>query len=166
MRFWGQKKAAAEQAQEAELKKAVNFHTLAQIEKEISELDLAQVTSTTLNPNDLFLMERIGLAPMQVVFGNVVYSMGLRGVFRSFVRALTRGEMYDFSRLNEDARLLARNRMLKAAQNLGATSVIGVVFAVREYADFLEVTAVGTAVRRKDEGTPADQPAPTIAVSV
>ena len=43
---------------------------------------------------------------MQVV-SVMLFIMGLRGVCRSFFQALKRGEMVDFSRLNEDARLLA-----------------------------------------------------------
>lgn len=127
---------------------AVNFHTEEEIEKEISEAKYDELaSSTTLTPHELYLLQRMGYRPVQVVFGNVVYSMGVGGFIRTVLRALKRGELTDFSRLNKDARLLARNRMIQEAKTLGAEMVVGVKFDTREYADFIEVVAIGTAVR-------------------
>ena len=39
-----------------------------------------------------------------------------------------------------------RNRMLKEAKELGADAVINCEFEIREYADFMEVVAMGTAI--------------------
>lgn len=143
-----------------EAKEKVTFHNVEEIEKEINRSDLHQLpTSTTLTPHEVYLMRQMGYKPMQVVFGNVVFSMGALGFLRTIFRAFTRGEMVDFSRLNRDARLLARNRMLEMAKDLGAESVWGVKFDIREYADFIEVIATGTALQKDDRPiTPASVP--------
>ncbi len=119
------------------------------LEKEINGFDLQNAPhSTTFQPNDVYLVEKAGYQILQVVFGNIVYSMGLRGVMRSVTRAFKRGEMTDFTTMINDARLIARNRMIQNAIALAATDVIGVTIEIREFADFLEVTATGTAVIR------------------
>jgi len=141
---------------------SITFHNTEEIEKEIKGFEIEKAPfSSTLTPNELYLLRKSGFEPIQVVFGNVVFSMGLRGVFRSFIQALKRGEMVDFSRLNEDARVLARNRMLKEAAEIKADGVVSVSFDIREYADFMEVVAIGTAVRKT---TVADLPEPSVAV--
>lgn len=130
----------------------VTVHDVATLEKEIADFDMhGAPTSTTLSGNELYLLEQGGYRPVQLVFGNVVWSMGARGLIRSVQRAFTRGEMVDYTRMINDARLLARNRMLDQALRLGATDVISVILDVREWADFIEVTATGTAVIRTQD---------------
>jgi uncharacterized protein YbjQ (UPF0145 family) len=131
----------------------VQFHSTEELEKELTDFDYAlSPHSATLSPHEVYLLKQAGYEPVQVVFGNVVYSMGITGLLRTVWRAFTRGEMYDFTRLNKDARQLARNRLLEEARMLGATDVFGVVLDTREYADFMEVIATGTAVKKVREG--------------
>ncbi len=104
--------------------------------------------ATDLSPHDLYLLHQNGYEPLGYVVGVIVYSMGLRGLLRSVTRAFQRGEMGDFSRLNEIARDIAIERMQKKAEAFGATGVVGVHLNSREYADFIEVVATGTAVKR------------------
>ena len=122
---------------------------IATLEEEIHGVDLETMPWSTLMPaNEVFLLQKAGYEPLQVVFGNVVYSMGLRGVFRSIRGAFRRGEMPDFTRMNRDAREVARARMLVAAREIGGDGVVNASLDVQELADFLEVTMTGTAVRR------------------
>lgn len=119
------------------------------LDQEIARFDIAgAIGSTTLSAHDLYLLRAAGFAPKQIVFGNFVYSMGLGGVWRTVRRALKRGEIPDFTRMLNDARVLARNRLIEAAQAIGAEEVVGVHFTVNNFADFIEVSAVGTAVVR------------------
>jgi uncharacterized protein YbjQ (UPF0145 family) len=131
----------------------MTFHTTEQLEEEIHNFNYdTAAKSATLTPHEIYLMKQAGYEPVQIVFGNVVYSMGVAGLFRTIVRAFTRGEMYDFTRLNKDARQLARNRLLAEAHELGADHVFGVVFDTKEYADFIEIIATGTACKKVSEG--------------
>ena len=122
----------------------------------INELDREIVTfslqdaphSATLSVQELYLLEKAGYEVCQVVVGNIVYAMGLKGLLKSVQRAFVRGEMVDFTHMNRDARNLARNRMLDAAREVGATDVINVVFQTQEYADFIEITVIGTAIKK------------------
>jgi uncharacterized protein YbjQ (UPF0145 family) len=98
-------------------------------------------------------MRQMGYEPIQVVYGNFVYSMGLGGVFRSVRGAFSRGELPAFTRMNNDARVIARDRMLMSANVLGAHTVCGVEIEVKELADLLEVTCTGTAFRRVQAST-------------
>jgi len=125
-----------------------------ELDIEITEFDLQGApASTTLTPHELYLMNQLGYEPIQVVTGNIVYSMGVGGVWRSIKKGLRRGEVPDFTRILNDARVIARNRMLKAAIELGADRVVGVIFESKEFADFIEMTAMGTAVKKTNNGS-------------
>ncbi len=127
----------------------VNLTDAAGLEREINSFDFSTgPSSTTLSGNELYLLLQSGYEPLQIVFGNVVYSMGLRGVVQSFTRALRQGEMPAYTRMNNDARVLALKRLNEKGKALGGDMVMGVIFEIRTYADFEEVIATGTAVRR------------------
>ncbi len=144
-------------------KNAVRMHTVKDLDQEIANFHLAEKPhGTTLTAQELYVLERAGYEILNVVIGNIVYSMGLRGLLKTFSRAFTRGEMIDFTQMNRDAREIARNRMLEEAAELGATSVVGVIFETHEYADFLEITAIGTAIKKN---TAAQGNLPEIVVS-
>ena len=81
--------------------------------------------TTTLSAQQIYLLRSCGYRPLQVVVGTIVYSMGLRGVLRSVMRAFVRGEMADFSHLQRVARDLAISRMRERAREVGADGVVG-----------------------------------------
>lgn len=80
-------------------------------------------------------------------YGLVVRSMGLtKGIGASF-RALAGGEVGQYTRLLEDSRRHALDRMMENAQTLGANAVIGMRFDSSEIGQQLtEIVAYGTAV--------------------
>lgn len=132
----------------------ITISSIAELEREIQGFDLASApASATLTPSDLYMLEQRGYRVIQVVQGNIVYSMGVRGVLQSITRAFRQGEVVPFTRMNQDARRLALNRMLREAQRLGADTVIGVVFAQEMLADALEVTVLGTAIKRIEDAS-------------
>lgn len=119
------------------------------LEHEIRSFDIYNApASGALGAHDLYLLEQAGFRVIQVVTGNVVYSMGLKGLLRNVQRAFVRGEMPDFTAMIRDARVLARNRLLAEAAALGADGVIDFAWTTQEFADFLEVVATGTAIKR------------------
>ena len=127
--------------------------TVHELDEEIRSFDLINAPkSATFTPHDLYLLQQAGYEPIQVVVGNIVYSMGIGGVLRSLRRGLRRGEVPDFTQLLQDGRVLARNRMLEYARAVKADAVFGVVLETEEFADFIEVTATGTACRKIGEG--------------
>lgn len=127
----------------------LQVHGIDALEQELCTFDLANAPKgTTITAQELYVLERGGYELCNIVVGNIVYSMGLKGIFRTLQKALKRGEMTDFTRMNKDAREIARNRMLEEARKLGADSVIEVSITTSEYADFIEITVIGTAVKK------------------
>src|SRR3954469_4368781 len=115
----------------------MNIEEMNVLDMEIAKFDLHNAPkSCTLSVQELYLLEKAGYEVCQVVIGNIVYSMGVRGLLKSVQKALVKGEMLDFTHMNKDARNLARNRMLEAAKEVGATHVVNVVYQTQEYADF------------------------------
>jgi uncharacterized protein YbjQ (UPF0145 family) len=80
-------------------------------------------------------------------FGVVVRSMGFaKGIGAGF-KALAGGEVTQYTRLLEDSRRHAMDRMVQNAQVLGANAVVGMRFDSSEIGQSLtEIVAYGTAV--------------------
>jgi len=82
-----------------------------------------------------------------MVFGVVVRSMGMaKGITAGF-KALAGGEVKQYTRLVEDSRRHALDRMIENAQLLGAQGVVSFRFDSSEVGQSLtEIVAYGTAV--------------------
>ncbi|MGH9016720.1 MAG: YbjQ family protein [Acidimicrobiales bacterium] len=80
-------------------------------------------------------------------FGLVVRSMGaMRGIGASF-KALAGGEVSQYTRLLEDSRRHAMDRLVDNARLMGANAIIGMRFDSSEIGNSLtEIAAYGTAV--------------------
>jgi uncharacterized protein YbjQ (UPF0145 family) len=83
-----------------------------------------------------------------MVYGLIVRSMGLgRGVI-AFFKALAGGEVRQYTRLVEDSRRHALDRMIENARMLGADGIVSMRFDSSEMGQGLtEIVAYGTAVR-------------------
>jgi uncharacterized protein YbjQ (UPF0145 family) len=83
-----------------------------------------------------------------VCYGLVVRSMGFAGGVSASFKALRRGEISEYTRLLEDSRRHAIDRLVDNARLLGADAVIAVRFDSSEIgSQFTEVVAYGTAVK-------------------
>ena len=82
-----------------------------------------------------------------MVYGVIVRSMGAaKGITASF-RALAGGEVKQYTKLVEDSRRHAVDRMIENAQLLGANAIVSMRFDSSEVAQSLtEIVAYGTAV--------------------
>jgi uncharacterized protein YbjQ (UPF0145 family) len=82
-----------------------------------------------------------------MVFGVIVRSMGMaRGITAGF-KALAGGEVKQYTRLVEDSRRHALDRMIENARVLGANGVVSMRFDSSEIGQGLtEIVAYGTAV--------------------
>jgi uncharacterized protein YbjQ (UPF0145 family) len=82
--------------------------------------------STSSDGQDAYAQVDAGYDPLKFVFGNVAYSIGItRGIIGAF-KTLARGEVREFSDIFNKTRHLALERIIKAAQNCGANSVVGI----------------------------------------
>jgi uncharacterized protein YbjQ (UPF0145 family) len=98
--------------------------------------------STTFDLPGLSVKDNLG-----VCYGLVVRSMGFTGGVAAGFKALRRGEVSEYTRLLEDSRRHAIDRMVENARLLGAEAVVGVRFDSSEIGNQLtEIVAYGTAV--------------------
>lgn len=81
------------------------------------------------------------------VFGVVVRSRGIGGNITAGLRSIIGGEITEYTRLIEDTRRQAIDRMVANAHAMGANAVVMVRFDSGEIAQSMnEVVAYGTAV--------------------
>jgi uncharacterized protein YbjQ (UPF0145 family) len=98
--------------------------------------------STTFELPGLTIQENLG-----VCYGLVVRSIGMVGGVAAGFKALRRGEVSQYTRLLEDSRRHAIDRLIENASLLGADAVVGVRFDSSEIGNQLtEIVAYGTAV--------------------
>ncbi|MGC1419089.1 MAG: heavy metal-binding domain-containing protein [Acidimicrobiales bacterium] len=102
--------------------------------------------TTALEFPDAHLQRSLGM-----VFGVVVRSMGLaKGISAGF-KAMAGGEVKQYTRLVEDSRRHAMDRMIENAQLLGAQGIVSMRFDSSEMGQGLtEIVAYGTAVTFND----------------
>ena len=81
------------------------------------------------------------------VFGVVVRSRGIGGNFTASLRSIVGGEIPEYTKLVEDARRHAIDRLVTNAAAMGANAVVMMRFDSGEIAQSMnEVVAYGTAV--------------------
>jgi uncharacterized protein YbjQ (UPF0145 family) len=99
--------------------------------------------TTALEIPGLRITENLG-----VCYGLVVRSMGFTGGVTASFRALRRGEVPEYTRLLEDSRRHAIDRMVENARLMDADAVVAVRFDSSEIGQqFTEIVAYGTAVK-------------------
>jgi uncharacterized protein YbjQ (UPF0145 family) len=82
-----------------------------------------------------------------IVFGVVVRSMGMAKGFAAGFKAIAGGEVKQYTRLVEDSRRHAMDRMIENARLLGANGIVSMRFDSSEVGQSLtEIVAYGTAV--------------------
>ena len=100
------------------------------------------LVTTTERPPGVEVKQTLGQ-----VFGVVVRSRGLGGNLMASLRSLGGGEIVEFTRLVEDTRRHAVDRMVENARAMGANAVVMMRFDSSEIGQTMaEVVAYGTAV--------------------
>lgn len=101
----------------------------------------AVLVTTTERPAGYEVKQALGQ-----VFGVVVRSRGLGGNIMANLRALGGGEIIEYTRLVEDTRRHAVDRMIENARSMGANAVVMMRFDSSELGQAMtEVVAYGTA---------------------
>ncbi|MFQ3582340.1 MAG: heavy metal-binding domain-containing protein [Chloracidobacterium sp.] len=99
---------------------------------------------------DLYCLLDAGYQPLQFVFGNVAYSIGLGGGLMGGLRSLKRGEIREFSNVLNATRHLALDRIAGEARQAGANAVLGIQTSVKPFQGVHEMMMLGTAVFHPD----------------
>jgi uncharacterized protein YbjQ (UPF0145 family) len=107
-----------------------------------------QIITSDLTCEEMWNLANLGYAPLKLVLGTAVYSLGLVGGFMAALKSFTRGEISDLTSLIYDAREHALGLLKREAEALGADDVVGIRTHVHEFQGLIEFMAIGTAVKR------------------
>jgi uncharacterized protein YbjQ (UPF0145 family) len=125
--------------------------------------DSLPVTSD-MTAEETWNLAAIGYAPLKLVMGTAVYSLGVVGGISAALKSFTRGEISDLTTLIYDAREHAIGLIRKEAASLGADDVVGIRTHIQEMGHLVEFMAVGTAVKRAANMTPQSAALPPQAI--
>ncbi len=108
--------------------------------------------TSELTGEELWNLTRMGYAPMRLLLGTSVYSLGLAKGIGAFFQGLSRGEVGGVTQLIYEARANCLAHIEREAKEIGADAVIGVkVFIYEIGSSFVEVMAIGTAIKKMPE---------------
>src|SRR5258708_38139139 len=81
---------------------------------------------TTLSGNEIFCLDKKGIAPGDLVIGNSVFSIGVIGGIGSGLKMLAGGEVGNITSIIHEGRPNSYSRMYQEASKHGAVGVTGV----------------------------------------
>jgi uncharacterized protein YbjQ (UPF0145 family) len=107
------------------------------------------VTTSDLTAEETWNIAKMGYAPLKLVLGTSVYSMGLAGGIKASLRNFVKGEIKELSQLIYDARENSLQKVKAQAQAIGADDVLGIKTYIYNLGNgVIEFLAIGTAVKR------------------
>jgi uncharacterized protein YbjQ (UPF0145 family) len=99
------------------------------------------------NAQELFCHMDAGYAPLEFVFGNVAYGVGLGRGLIGALKTLARGEIKEYSDVFNATRHVALKRLTDHAAAVGANAVVGIRTHILRMGPFHEMYMAGTAAR-------------------
>lgn len=120
--------------------------------------------SSDLTAEELWNLTNMGYAPLKLVLGTAVYSLGWTGGIASWFKSWSRGEIASLTSLIYDAREHAIGLIREEAEAIGADDVMGIKTHIHEMGSLLEFMAIGTAVKRMPELKTTSESLPTQAI--
>src|SRR5438067_1405305 len=124
-----------------------------------------QPVTSELTGEELWNLAKMGYAPLRLCLGTSVYALGFTGSIGSFFKSLSRGEVNAVTRLIYEARENALAHVRAEAEQFGAEAVVGTKLYIDEIgAGFVEVLAIGTAVKRHAAARTASEQLPPQAI--
>ncbi len=105
--------------------------------------------STSADGQELYCQLDAHYIPLQFVFGNVAYSIGVAGGLLGSLKTLSRGEIKQFSDIFNHTRHIALERIVAEAKSLGANAVVGIRTEVMPFQGVHEMLMMGTASRNE-----------------
>lgn len=123
------------------------------------------VTTSDLTAEETWNVAKMGYAPLKLVLGTSVYSLGLAGGIKSALRNLIKGEIKEMTELIYGARESSLQKVREQAQAIGADDVLGIKTYIYNLGDgVIEFLAIGTAVKRIENIMPRTENLPTQAI--
>ena len=104
--------------------------------------------TSDLTSEEMWNLAYMGYAPLKLVLGTAVYSLGIVGGLKTMFKSFVRGEISDLTSLIHDAREHAIGLLRDEANAIGADDVVGIKTHIHEIGNLVEFMAVGTAVKK------------------
>ncbi len=109
---------------------------------------VGEPVTSDLTCEEMWNLTAMGYAPLKLVLGTAVYSLGIIGGLKAMFKSFSRGEISDLTSLVYDAREHAIGLIKAEAEAIGADQVVGVKTHIHELGNLIEFMAIGTAVKR------------------
>ena len=117
--------------------------------KHFSAADTKDIVSSDMTNIEMWNMASLGYAPMRLLLGTSVYSLGVLGGITSTLKSFFRGEINELTQLVYSARENALSIINDEAKAIGADDVVGVKTYVYQLGNgLIEFLAIGTAVKK------------------
>lgn len=108
-----------------------------------------QIVTSDMTNIEMWNMASLGYAPMKLLMGTSVYSLGFIGSVKSLLKTFSYGEISELTALIYQARENALAIINQEAKAIGADDVVGVNIHVYQLGNGLvEFLAIGTAVKK------------------
>lgn len=128
---------------------------------------IEEIISSDMTNIEMWNMATLGYAPMRLLLGTSVYSLGILGGVTSILKSFVRGEINELTRLVYAARENALAIINDEAKAMGADDVVGVKTYVYQLGSgLIEFLAIGTAVKKSTTIKTASEQLPVQAIVV
>lgn len=109
------------------------------------------VTTSDMTAEETWNMAKLGYAPMKLILGTSVYSLGVIGGIKSTLKNLVKGEISELTQLIYGAREESLKKVQEQAEAIGADDVLGIkTYIYNIGSGLIEFLAIGTAVKKVD----------------
>jgi uncharacterized protein YbjQ (UPF0145 family) len=123
------------------------------------------VITSDLTSEEMWNVMRLGYAPVQLVLGTSIYSLGVVGGIKAALRGIAHGEINTLTQLVYGAREQSLKKMQDQAKAVGGQMVLGVkTYIYQLEGDLIEFLAIGTAVARVEGVVPRTAQLPPQAI--
>ena len=107
-----------------------------------NDLLRGQPVTSDLTCEEMWNLANIGYAPLKLVLGTAVYSLGVVGGIKAMFKGLARGEISDLTSLVYEAREHAIGMIRREAEQIGADDVVGIKTHIHEIGGLIEFMAI------------------------
>ena len=109
------------------------------------------VTTSDLTAEETWNIAKLGYAPIKLLLGTSVYSLGFAGGIKASLANLVKGEIKSLTDLIYGAREKSIDKLREQAQEIGADDVLGIKNYITDLGNGLvEFLSIGTAVKKLD----------------
>jgi uncharacterized protein YbjQ (UPF0145 family) len=125
----------------------------ASVNNEIADLAEAVggVTTSDLDAEETWNIAKLGYAPMKLLIGTSVYSLGIAGGIKAALKNFVKGEIGSLTNLIYGAREQSLKTIHAQAEEIGADHVLGIKTYIYDLGNgLIEFLAIGTAVKKTE----------------